>query len=515
MGFFKRLIKTLFSRFVITSFLIIIQITLLVLFMYYLNDFSRDIHMIFSVISILLVIVLINKNENSTYKIPWLVLILAFPVAGTIGYLMFGSVVLSKRHARKLQSVKDRLLNDMPKSYKAIRDLGTEDIEALGQTNYIYKNSQNILYNETNIEYLKSGEIMYERILEKLKEAKKYIFIEFFIIGQGKMWDGIHEILLEKVKEGLDVRVLYDDVGSIKVIKPNFRKELENEGIKTCIFNRYVPIASTVHNNRDHRKIIVIDGIIGFTGGVNISDEYINVKKRFGYWKDCGVMLEGIGVNNLTALFLRSWNSYYKYPDEHFLQFFPSEFPKFPNSGFNHMFGDGPFPLYSEHIGENVYLNIINQAKKFLYITTPYLIVDHNMINALRNASMRGVDVRIITPHKPDKKLIFWMTQSNYFQLVKSGVKIYEYTPGFIHSKLVLSDGTIGVSGTINFDYRSFVHHFECACWMYKTPCLNDIYQDFIDTMTQSQEITLKKCRTLNPIKFVFVMTLKFFAPLL
>lgn len=515
MNVFKKIIKAILNRFVIISVLILIQFGLFFWTLQYFESYSTYVHAFALVLSYILILYILNKDELSTYKIPWIIIILVLPLAGSIAYLMFGSVVLPKRIVRKIQSHNDKILSNLRKDEEVFEKIKEENTFAFGQANYISQSSKNCLYDNSEIKYFPIGEKMYESMLEELKKAKKYIFMEFFIISEGKMWDSIHEILKEKVKEGIEVRVMYDDVGSIKHMKNNFKKNLEKEGIKCCCFNPYRPIASVAHNNRDHRKLLIIDGEVGYTGGINLADEYINEINKFGHWKDSGVLIKGESVNNMLAMFLRSWDLYYKTKDQDFFVYFKEEHNKYENSGYSLMFGDGPKPLDNEYIGENAYLNIINQAKKNLYIMTPYFIVDHTMVNALTNASLRGVDVRIILPHIPDKKMIFMISKSYYFQLIKKGVKIYEYTPGFIHSKMVLCDNEIAINGTINFDYRSFVHHFECACWMYKVDCIEEMYNDYYKTIEISEEKKLENIKKGNIIKRVFLAFLRFFAPLL
>ena len=515
MNVFKKIIKAILNRFVIISVLILVQFGLFFWTLQYFESYSTYVHVFAIVLSYILILYILNKEELSTYKIPWIIIILVLPLAGSIAYLMFGSVVLPKKMVRKIQSHHDKIISNVNKNKDVYDNLKEENISAFGQANYISQSSKNSLYNNSEITYFSIGEEMHKSMISEMKKAKKYIFLEFFIISEGKMWDSIHEVLLEKVKEGIEVRVMYDDVGSIKHMKNKFKTTLESEGIKCCCFNPYRPIASVAHNNRDHRKLLIIDGKLGYTGGVNIADEYINEINLFGHWEDSGVLIKGESVSNMIAMFLRSWDLYYKTKDEDFCVYFPEKYEEYENGGYSLMFGDGPKPLDNEYIGENAYLNIINQAKKNLYIMTPYFIVDQTMVNALINASLRGVDVRIILPHIPDKKLIFMITKSYYFQLLKKGIKIYEYTPGFVHSKLVLCDDEIAINGTINFDYRSFVHHFECACWMYKVNCIDEMYEDYFKTVEKSEEIKIENVKKGNIFKRLFLAFLRFFAPLL
>lgn len=515
MKFLKNLLKFLTSRFMIISLLIIIQFALFLVTLYYFESYSIYFHYFTIALSYFLVIHILNKAEDTSYKLPWLIVVLMFPLAGSVAYLIFGSIVLPKKLVRKIQSENDKLSALVYSNKESYDKLKIDNSFVYGQATFISKSSKNSLSCNSKIEYYKCGEELFEKIKEELRKAKKYIFIEYFIISEGKMWSEIYEILKDKAKLGLDIRVMFDDVGSIKTMRNAFVRELEKVGIKCNRFNPFRPIASVVHNNRNHRKQIIIDGVVGISGGINIADEYINEINRFGYWKDNGFIIRGESVSNMLAMFLRSWNLYYKNKDKEYECLFPNKYPVYEEAGYSLMFGDAPRPIDNVHIGENAYLNIINQAKETLYITSPYLVVNNYMINALINASLRGVDVRIILPHIPDKKTIFMLSRSNYFELVKNNVKVYEFTPGFIHSKMVLCDNEIAILGTINFDYRSFIHHFECACFMYKVDCVKEMYEDFNNTISSSEEITIDKIKKPGLIKRTFLAILKFFAPLL
>ena len=306
---------------------------------------------------------------------------------------------------------------------------------------------------------------------------------------------------------------MYDDIGSINKIKSNYYKKLRKMGIACVKFNRFKPIMTAVHNNRDHRKITVIDGTIGYTGGINFADEYINEKTLYGHWKDTGIRLEGEAVKNLTIMFLQNYSVWNK-KEEQMANYIPLQTNTDYKDGVVFAFGDGPNPLYPEAVGENAYLNIINNAKKYVYITTPYLIIDYLLLNALRNASLRGVDVKIITPHIPDKKTVFLLTRSNYTALIEAGVKIYEYTPGFIHSKVILSDDEVAIVGTINLDYRSLVHHFENGVWLYKTSSIKSIAFDLQNTLSVSKQISKKDAKQ-NFFVRIICSILNLFSPLL
>ena len=303
------------------------------------------------------------------------------------------------------------------------------------------------------------------------------------------MWDGIHEILKQKAAAGVEVRVMYDDIGCAGLLPGSYYKKLKKEGIDCVKFNPFRPVVSGIHNNRDHRKITVIDGKVGYTGGVNLADEYINETSRFGHWKDTALKIQGSAVSNLTVLFLQLFDAMRKSFSD-FEKYLGTDYESFDEDGYIHPFGDGPKPFYSELVGSNNFINIINSAEKYVWISTPYLIPDYNLLSALRSAAYRGVDVRIITPGIPDKKIIFNMTRSNYKYLLQAGVKIYEYSPGFIHAKEMLADGVTAFVGTVNLDYRSLVHHYECGAVLYKTPCISEIEEGFEETLQASREIT-------------------------
>lgn len=357
-------------------------------------------------------------------------------------------------------------------------------------------------------------------LLIELKRAKKFIFMEYFIIKPGMMWDSIHEVLIDKVKENVDVRIIYDDIGSLGYLESDYYKKLQKEGIKCYKFNPFYPILSGIYNNRDHRKITIIDGKIAYTGGINIGDEYINLKSPYGHWKDSAIKLNGPAVNNLTKMFLEMYNSISK-NEEDIEKYIKLNIEENNNNldnintdyGFVHPFGDGPKPIYKEQIAENNFINMINNAKKYVYITTPYLIIDYNLTTSLRSAALKGVDVRIITPHIPDKKIIFNLTRSSYKYLLEAGVKIYEYTPGFIHQKSLIVDDNLAFVGTVNFDYRSLVHHYECGVILYNTDSIKDIYIDIKNIIDESQEITLSNFKMRKIDKLISII-LFIFSPL-
>ncbi|MDD5879236.1 MAG: cardiolipin synthase, partial [Clostridiales bacterium] len=353
-----------------------------------------------------------------------------------------------------------------------------------------------------------------EKLVEELKKAKHFIFLEYFIIEEGIMWNTILEILKEKAKEGVDVRVIYDDVGCVMKLPYKYGDKLEKYGIKCRVFNPFIPILTNRLNNRDHRKIAVIDGYVGFMGGINLADEYINSFEKYGHWKDAAILLKGDAVFNLTVMFLTMWD-FINNSDDDYLKYRPENFTneKYLSKGYVQPFDDSP--LVNEPIGETVYLNLINKAKKYIYINTPYLIIDNEMATALKIAAKSGIDVRIVTPHIPDKWFVHAVTRSYYHSFIKDNIKIYEYTPGFMHSKTFVVDDEYAVVGSINLDFRSLYLHFECGAWLYKTDSVLKVKEDFLDTLELCQQISLQDCENVKwPVKFGRLI-LRMFSPLL
>lgn len=506
-----KFLKNIFGRFAINAIFILSQIFL---FIFYINKISKEHIYIYTALvflSYLLIIFIVNKKTNNDHKIPWIVFILLFPIPGVISYFLFGQRFISKNFRKKIT-------NEFHNIHKQLDIKLDEDLDIIpkvkNQLYYIEKTASTKPSSNTQTEYFKTGHEMFLDMLETLKLAKNYIFMEYFIIHEGYMWNSILNILKEKVKEGVDIRIMYDDIGSVKNLPKKFKKRMRELGIKVETFNRFVPIASSVHNFRDHRKFMIIDGIYGYTGGVNISDEYIGYEKPYNDFKDTGIKLTGNAVKNMVVLFLSLWNVYDKNKTNDYSKYLESTKEVEPD-GIVHLYGDGPAPIYEHSIGEDVYVDIINQAEKYLYITTPYLIINERITFSLKYAAMRGVDVRIITPGEPDKKTIYLLTRDSYEELIEAGVKIYEYTPGFIHQKVFLADDEIGVVGTINLDYRSLVHHFECASYLYKSKCLKDIKEDFYEMFDVSRLVPLKEAQKKGTIKRIILSILKFFSPLL
>ena len=508
----KKILRFITQRVVITALLIVLQALLLFGFIWKLDNYFVYFYAGSVLLSLLITLGIINSKSNPAYKIAWLIPILLFPVFGGLVYLLFGSDRTGRYLRKKLQGIGTEMDNVIGEAY---RRSGAVQLppDAANQSRYISHCAYCPPYQNTTTEYLPLGEVKFERMVEELKKAKHYIFLEYFIIQEGKMWNTILDILRQKAAEGVDVRVIYDDMGCIMILPTGYDKTLEQMGIKCRIFNPFVPILSSRFNTRDHRKICVIDGNVGFTGGINLADEYINAYEKHGHWKDTSILLKGEAVFNLTVMFLSMWD----YLDgttgkTDYSRYYPTVWDE-NAKGYVQPFADNP--LDDEAVGETVYLNLINKAKRYVYITTPYLILSSEMFTALTSAAKCGVDVRIITPHVPDKWYVHAVSRSHYQPLIEAGVKIYEYTPGFIHAKTFVVDDDYAVVGTINLDYRSLYLHFECAVWMYQTPSVAQVRDDFFKTQQISQEITLEECRSLSFPRRLGRSVLRVFAPLM
>lgn len=483
-----KFLKILISRIFITFFLLGIQIGWFVYAILALTKYSVYLSLVLNLISIGMVLYLINKEENASYKISWIILILMLPIFGGLFYLFFGDKRPSKKLRNKLNLTHQMYRNDYIQKLHIIKELKQMDKRDAQISQYILKQSDFPIYDKTLTTYYPVGEVMFQDMLEELERAEHFIFLEYFIIDEGYMWNTILDILVKKAKQGVDVRLIYDDVGSIFLLPKGYDKKMEALGIRCLPFNPFLPFFSLVLNNRDHRKILVIDGHTAFNGGINLADEYINQKKRFGHWKDTAVKLKGEGVWSFTLMFLEIWAAF-KPVDVDITKFSPYAYKKerFESDGYVQPFGDSP--LDNEKLGENIYTEIINAAKDYVYIFTPYLILDDEMKSSFCLAAKRGVDIRIVTPAIPDKKMVYRLTRSNYAALLKAGVKIYEYTPGFLHAKSFVSDDRVAVVGTINLDYRSLYLHFECGTFMYHCKAVMDLKKDALKTMKLSKEI--------------------------
>ena len=504
-------LKMIFQRVVIVGISILAQIVVFALMVWRFKDLSPWMYLGLLLLSAGVTLHVVSKNTNPAYKIAWVIPILLVPVFGGIFYLMLGGNRLSRRQKEKMNSIEQNLRRHLPQNPEIMQKLEEQDPHAMMQSRYIQTVAGCPVYQDTATTYFPMGDDAFPAMLEQLRQAEYYIFLEYFIISPGKMWDSILEILKEKAAAGLDVRVLYDDFGCITQLPVGYKKELEKAGIRCCVFQPFVPLMYARLNNRDHRKIMIIDGKTAFTGGINLADEYINQKERFGRWKDNAIMLKGDAVWSMTVMFLTLWD-YVSGSGDSITAFLPPE-PETRGDGFVQPYTDNP--MDDEPVGYSVYLNLINRALHSVYIMTPYLIIDYGMTETLCNAAKTGLDVRIITPHIPDKWYVHAVTRAHYEQLVKCGVKVYEYTPGFIHSKVFAVDGKYATVGTINMDFRSLYLHFENGVLMYDSDCVGDVYRDFEQTLQECKEITFQECRATGVPTRVLRSVLRLLAPLM
>ena len=511
-----KLMKFIFSRMAIFGIILIIQVGWAIWFILDMGN-SQVVYSLLFVLSLFCTIWIVYRDNNPAYKLAWIVPILVFPLFGGLLYLAMGDKKPSKRYRKAMEALDQNQSIQLRQDECVMKQIEKEDPQVASQMKYLSYGTGYPVYQNTESTYYTVGEEYYEALLCELSKAKHYIFMEYFIVENGKMWQGILDILVEKAKEGIDVRFIYDDVGCLSKLPFDYWRYLEKLGIKCISFNPFVPFVSVAMNNRDHRKICVIDGHTGFTGGINLADEYINEIQRFGHWKDTGIMLKGNAVWSLTVMFLRMWNIN-RPTEQDFAGYHPSIYmneciiDEKSVKGYVQPYADSP--LDGEITGENVYLNIIYQATKYVYIMTPYLIIDYEMNSALCLAAKRGVDVRIITPGIPDKKIVFGLTRSYYPSLMEAGVKIYEYTPGFLHAKCFVSDDNIATVGTINMDYRSLYLHFECGVLLNQTDSVLSLKNDFIKTMGTSHEVS-KEMNEKGRASVLFRAVLRLFAPLL
>ncbi len=507
----KKLGSILFHRVVLTGLGILLQLAVLLIMTVKFSEYFIIFYWAMVVLSVAAVLWIISSRSENGFKIAWIVLILSFPIFGGVIYLISRGDRFTPGMRRRLQameqSMKEALAPDC-RGEELTRELGAL---AGGQSQYLERFSYCPAYPDTRCTYYPLGDDCMEPMLEALRGAKRYIFLEYFIITQGEFWDAALDILKEKVAQGVDVRVIYDDLGCVN-LPGGYHRELNALGIKCLVFNRFVPVVSVLMNNRDHRKICCVDGKIAFTGGVNLADEYFNRKVRFGHWKDSAVRMEGPACWSMTVMFLTMWNFVAK-QSEDLESFRPRDVPVFPQSGWVQPYTDSPWD--DEPVAETVYLNLINKAQNYVYIMTPYLIPDEALNTALISAAKSGVDVRLMTPGIPDKKTVFLLTRAHDEPLLRGGVKIYEYTPGFLHSKSFAVDDRFATVGSVNLDYRSLFLHFENGVLLLDDPAAREVKEDFLKTLEVCEPYTLEDCRKVRLPVRIFRSILRLFAPLL
>ena len=507
-----RKFRLLMSKYGFSIAIILIELVLIFGIILYMSQIAPIIWVtLVFLISVATVIAIVNRSMSPESKVTWLIVTFV-PVFGPLLYLMFGERRLSKKELKQLQELNSIAFHENNGRQLHLQ-LQETDKSAYGIINaLLHMDSNAEVYDHTDSQFFANGEEMWQQMLEDLKRAEKFIFLEYYIVDEGLMWDSILEVLEEKAAQGVEVKMLYDDIGCMVTLPGDYTVHLRSKGINAHKFNKVIPRMTVAYNNRDHRKILVIDGQISYTGGINLADEYINHIERFGHWKDSGIRIDGPATQAFTRLFLMNW--YINRGEISDFDQYHLENQTRSGSGLCIPYGSGPKPIYQMKVGKIVYQNLINQAEDFVYITTPYLIIDYDLTEDIKNAAMRGVDVRIVTPHIPDKKLIQLVTRGAYPDLLSAGVRIFEYTPGFIHSKQMIVDDRFAAVGTINLDYRSLVHHYENAVLLYKTESIADIRKDFEGIFEQSQEIFSD---TINPTWYQMMIkeVTQLFAPML
>lgn len=501
----------LFGRSTLIILLLLAQVLLLIgLFARW--QFSAYAYGLSYALSAFMAFYLLNHPMNATTRQTWLILILLMPVVGTMLYIYVDMDVGHRLVRARLEQIGRETEGLLPRQEKLMESVRVAEPELYSLARYALRVGGFPMYADTRVDYFPQGEDKFAALLESLERAEKFIFMEYFIIDEGYMWGSVLEILARKARQGVDVRVLYDGTCALFRLPYRYPEKLRVMGIQCKMFSPIRPLVSTHYNNRDHRKIVVVDGHTAFTGGVNLADEYINRKEVYGHWKDTAIRLRGPAARSFTLMFLQMWNvSEWKVE---YAQYLSAPIPPAPPApGFVLPYGDNPFD--DERVGEAIYLDILNRAERYVHIMTPYLIIDGEMTSALTLAAKRGVDVKLILPHIPDKKSAFSLAYMHYHELLRAGVRIYEYTPGFVHAKSFVSDDEKAVVGTINLDYRSLYLHFECAAYLFQMPVVYDVEQDFQRTLKQCQQVTLESMKRDRFYRKALGPLLKLFAPLM
>lgn len=537
----RLMLRIAFSRTAIIVVALLLQLFVFFASFYWLKDYSTAVYAAFVLLGAVTVVHILNEENNASFKIAWIIPVLVIPVFGTVLYIYINLQPGTKRIHKKLTKIEDEIRPYLAQNEETVQELQEQSAGEKGIADYLYHADNYPVYAGCKMKYYPIGEAKFADMIEQLKHAEHFIFMEYFIVAKSYMWNTILEILKEKAAQGVEVRMMYDGMCSLALLPYGYYKDLEKMGIQSIPFSQIRPVLSTYQNNRDHRKILIIDGKTVFTGGINLADEYINRIDRFGHWKDTAVMIQGKAVKSFTLLFLKMWHvakGKDSIPEEEIQKYTVSVWEnaqtgdmctdmesmrntdmqntqdkKLHAGGYVIPYGDDPYG--DERIGKQVYIDILNRARKYVHIMTPYLILDDEMITALRYCAKRGVETVIIMPHIPDKIYAYLLARTYYKQLLKYGVKIYEYTPGFVHAKVFVSDNIRGCVGTINLDFRSLYLHFECGAYMYSNDVLHDVEQDFKATLKQCQEITKESCDKYPKGKMLVGKMLRLIAPLM
>lgn len=512
----RQLWQLLFGRTTILLVLIMLQIAVICGGFILLNEILW-INWITGIVAVIVLIYLMNSRMDSDFKLMWIILILVVPLIGIPFYLFtkLSPGTRTKLLTRRLSEIEEEQAELRATPEEIFDKIKLESRAELGIFKYLNNQAKFPTFDKASVKYFPLGEDKFVELVKQLKTAEEFIFMEYFIVDRGYMVDTILEILYEKAAAGVEVRFMYDGTNTLSLLPRNFPDTLKEKGIQCKVFSPMIPVLSTHQNNRDHRKIAVIDGRCAFTGGVNLADEYINKRERFGHWKDTAIMVEGEAVNSFTTMFLQNWNATEPELEDCTKYMRYGTLPELGmrNGGYIVPYGD--HPLDDVATGENVYLDILNKASDYVHIMTPYLILDEETIDALIYAVQRGVDVKLILPHIPDKKYAYLLARSYYKDLIAQGVEIYEYTPGFVHAKVFTSDDTKAVVGTINLDFRSLYLHFECAAYIWKNPVVYDIEEDYQNTLTKCQQVTLDDYYNISVLSRIAGRVLRFIAPLM
>lgn len=537
----RLMLRIAFSRTAIIVVALLLQLFVFFASFYWLKDYSTVVYAAFVLLGAVTVVHILNEENNASFKIAWIIPVLVIPVFGTVLYIYINLQPGTKRIHKKLTKIEDEIRPYLAQNEETVQELQEQSAGEKGIADYLYHADNYPVYAGCKMKYYPIGEAKFADMIEQLKRAEHFIFMEYFIVTKSYMWNTMLEILKEKAAQGVEVRMMYDGMCSLALLPYGYYKDLEKMGIQSIPFSQIRPVLSTYQNNRDHRKILIIDGKTVFTGGINLADEYINRIDRFGHWKDTAVMIQGKAVKSFTLLFLKMWHvakGKDSIPEEEIQKYTVSVWEnaqtgdmctdmesmrntamqntqdkKLHAGGYVIPYGDDPYG--DERIGKQVYIDILNRARKYVHIMTPYLILDDEMITALRYCAKRGVETVIIMPHIPDKIYAYLLARTYYKQLLKYGVKIYEYTPGFVHAKVFVSDDIRGCVGTINLDFRSLYLHFECGAYMYSNDVLHDVEQDFKETLKQCQEITKESCDKYPKGKMLVGKMLRLIAPLM
>lgn len=497
------------TRTIAAAVLILIQLSLFVAVVYAASLKALWVYIPLQLASIITVIFIVNRRGNPSFKLTWIIFILLAPLFGGLMFLLLGSGKTSPMFKKRWKKNKEEQKKLLSQDEAVANKLEYSCMHHSRQSSYLYNESGFPVYDGTHTTFYPTGEEFFISVTDELEAAQKYIFIEFFILAEGELWDKIHKILRRKIKQGVEVRIIYDDFGSLKRQREDFAELLRKQGFKVSVFNPIRPSVDMFLNNRNHRKIIVVDGKVSFTGGLNIGDEYINLEQPFGYWCDCGIRLAGKATKSFVSMFCHMWNTINPkdviIPEKYITEY------SVPALGFAQPYSDDP--LGNSNPAEGLYMQMINYAQRYLYISTPYLILDNTVITQLKLAAKAGIDVRILTPKKWDKWYVHPVTQYYYDELLEAGIKIYEYTPGFVHAKFFVSDDVVATVGTVNVDYRSFYFHFECGAWICGNDSVVEVRDHFLSLLRQSEEIKLEKWRRRPLAKRFKQQLLHIFAP--